>query len=220
MTKTKEIITDVETLSDWSIEANTRKEGTLVQEIVLSLKKTMKEKNLFYLTAPQIGYKKRIFCIRFGDDYRTFINPAIENNSNITMSRETCASIPDKEYIIPRFTKIRFYFTTPMGKVESGTLAGKAAIVFQHAVDHLNGMLISDIGLEIDEMFDNATDDERNEILQMYAESLDLRQKELEKLIEEDDELKEIDTAIKFINSVKDGSTTLDVIKDKKDTEE
>lgn len=220
MNRVKQIITDPEQLSDWSLEANVRKEGTLVQEIVLALKQTMKENNLYYLTAPQIGYNKRIFCIKFGNDYRTFINPAVENNSNITMSRESCESIPGKEFIIPRFTKIKFYFTTPMGKVESGTLAGRAAIVFQHAVDHLNGMLISDIGLEIDELFDNATEEEQDEVLRMYAESLDLRQKELNKLIEEDEELKQINDAVKFINSVKDGSTTLDVNTDKKDNEE
>ena len=207
----KEIITDVEALSDWSIEIDPVKEGKLAQEIILALKATMRDKGLRSLTAPQIGYNRRIVCLRFGNnDYRTFINPAIENNTTITMSRESCSSIPEKEYIIPRFTKVKFYYTTPLGKIESGTLAGVSAFVFQHAVDHLNGMLVSDIGLEIDEMFDQATNEEREEVIKMYAESLDIRQKELVKEIAEDPELREIDDAIKFINSVKDGTTTLD----------
>lgn len=207
----KEIITDVEALSDWSIEIDPVKEGKLAQEIILALKATMRDKGLRSLTAPQIGYNRRIVCLRFGNnDYRTFINPAIENNTTITMSRESCSSIPEKEYIIPRFTKVKFYYTTPLGKIESGTLAGVSAFVFQHAVDHLNGMLVSDIGLEIDEMFDQATNEEREEVIKMYAESLDIRQKELVKEIAEDPELKEIDDAIRFINSVKDGTTILD----------
>jgi peptide deformylase len=210
MSKVKNIITDTKQLSDWSIEVDTRKDGKLLQEIVLALKETMRANNLYSLSAPQIGYNKRVFCIRFGDkDYRTFVNPAVENNIGITMSRETCSSIPGKTYIIPRFNKIKFFYTTPLGKVESATLAGRAAYVFQHALDHLNGMLIEDIGLEIDEMFDNATDEEREEVLRMYAESLDLRMKDLQEEIKNDSELSQIDDAIKFMRSVGDKETTL-----------
>lgn len=216
MNHVKEIIKDSAVLSDWSTEIDTQKENKLVQEIVLALKATMRANDLQSLSAPQIGYNRRIICLRFGkDDYRTFINPAIENNSNITMSRETCSSIPNKTFIIPRFTKIRFYFTTPLGKVESGTLVGRAAFVFQHAVDHLNGSLVEDIGLEIDELFDSATEEERSEVLRMYAESLDLRQKALQEEINADADLKQLDDAIKFITSVKDGSTILEPIKKK-----
>lgn len=207
----KEIVTDETLLSEWSVEIDPKKEGKLSQEIVLALKATMRENNLQSLSAPQIGYNKRIVCLRFGDnDYRTFINPVIENNSNITMSREKCSSIPGKEYIIPRFTKLKFFFVTPLGKIESATLVGRAAQVFQHSLDHLNGMLVSDIGLEIDYMFDEATDEEREEILKMYMESLDMRQKELQKEIDEDTELKSITDAVEFINSVNDGSTVLE----------
>ena len=217
----KEIVTDIESLSDWSIEIDPLKEGKLAQNIILALKATMRDKGLRSLSAPQIGYNRRILCLRFGDsDYRTFINPAIENNSTITMSREVCSSIPEKEYIIPRFTKIKFYYTTPLGKIESGTLAGVAAFVFQHAMDHLNGMLVSDIGLEIDELFDQATEEERAEVIKMYADSLDIRQKELTKEIADNKELKDIDDAIKFINSVKDGTTILEKSASQKETTE
>ena len=51
----KEIITDVDTLGEWSVEINTQKEGKLLQEIVLSLKQTMRANNLVSLAAPQIG---------------------------------------------------------------------------------------------------------------------------------------------------------------------
>ena len=78
MNNVKEIITDVDALSNWSVEIDTRKEGKLCQEIILALKATMREKNLQSLSAPQIGYNRRIFCLRFGDsDYRTFIIPIL-----------------------------------------------------------------------------------------------------------------------------------------------
>lgn len=207
----KEIITEYEKLSDWSVEVDAQKDGKGVQEIILAIKQTMKKHNLQTLTAPQIGITRRVICMKFGEnDYRTFINPMTENNSNITMSRETCSSIPDKTFIIPRFNKVKFFYTTPLGKVESCNLVGRAAHLYQHCVDHLNGLLVSDIGLEIDEDFDNATDDERAEILRMYAESLDIMQKELDKTIKEDKDLSELDDAIRFIGSVRDGSTKLE----------
>lgn len=216
--RVKEIITDRALLEDWAIEIDPSKDGKLTQEIILALKATMRENGLESLTAPQIGYNRRVFCIKFGEnDYRTFINPIIENNSTITMSRETCSSLPDKTYILPRFGKVVFYYTTPLSKVERATLVGRAAYVFQHALDHLNGMLIDDIGLEIDELFDQATDEEREEVIKMYAESLDIRLKQLNEEIAADEQLSQVNDAIKFIRSVNDGSTVLEKATEEKE---
>lgn len=209
--KVKEIITNVDELHDWSSEINPTKEGKLTQQIILELKATMRENNLQYLTAPQIGYTRRLFCIRFGkDDIRTFINPMIENNSNFQMSREQCSSLPDREFIRPRFGKVKVFFTTPLGKVESTQLVGMAAIVFQHCMDHLDGLLLEDIGFEIDDDFDKLTEDERAELLKMYAESLDIAQKGLNREISEDEDTKQIVDAAKFIQSVKSGETIIE----------
>lgn len=209
--KVKEIITNVDELHDWSQEIDPVKEGKLAQQIILELKATMRENNLQYLTAPQIGHKRRIFCIRFGKtDIRTFVNPVVSNNSNFQMSREECSSLPDRMFIRPRFGKVEVFFTTPLGKVETTKLFGMAAIVFQHCMDHLDGLLLEDIGFEIDEDFDKLTDDERAELLKMYAESLDIAEKELNKDIEQDEETKQIADAAKFIQSVKSGETILE----------
>ena len=207
----KNIITDAAALGEWCVEIDTRKEGKLLQEIILSLKATMRANDLVSLSAPQIGYNRRVLCMKFGkSDYRTFINPLVENNTGFQFARETCSSIPGKTFVIPRFNNVKLYFTTPLGKVESTKLSGMSAWKFQHCLDHLNGMLSSDIGLEIDEMFDNATDEERAEVLRMYAESLDVRQKDLEAEISENKELSDINNASKFIASVKTGETILD----------
>ena len=102
-----------------------------------------------------------------------------------------------------------------MNKVESCKLAGASAFVFQHCLDHLNGMLLSDIGLEVDELFDEATDEDRAEILKMYADSLDIRQKQLEEEMLNNPELKQVNDAVKFINSVKSGETRLESSEEK-----
>lgn len=207
----KEIIVDAEKLSDWCAEIDPRKEGKLLQEIVIALKSTMRANDLVSLSAPQIGYNRRVFCIRFGKgDYRTFVNPMIENNTAFQFARETCTSIPGKTFIRPRFGNIKVFYMTPMGKVESSKIVGRSAIVFQHCLDHLDGLLLSDIGLEIDELFDNATDEEREEVLRAYMDALDIKQRELEAEISEDKELSDINDAAKFIASVKSGETQID----------
>ena len=207
----KEIIRDIDSLGDRSEEIDPKKEGSLLQEIVLSLKQTMKDNDIVSLSAPQIGYNKRVFCVRFGNtDYRTFVNPIIDNVRDLTFARETCHSIEDKEFIRPRYNFIRIIYMTPLGKIESREVRGRTAVVLQHCIDHLDGLLLSDIGIEIDEMFDKAPEAEREELLQKYAESLDIKQKELQKVIEDDKDLKQINDAIKFIDGVRSGAVELE----------
>lgn len=207
----KEIITDVSKLGSNCIEIDPRKEGKELSEIVLSLKQTMKENNLVSLSAPQIGYNKRVCCFKFGEnDYRTLVNPMIENVESLTFSREKCSSIPNKEFIRPRYAKIRVIYMTPMGKIESREVVGKAAMVFQHSMEHLDGLLLSDVGLEIDERYDQAPEEEREELLRMYAESLDLKQKELKKEIENDEELSQLSGAVDFLAGVQSGKIKIE----------
>lgn len=70
-------------------------------------------------------------------------------------------------------------FQNPMDKPISRRLVGLAAIVYQHEIDHLNGLLLSDFGIEIDEDFYNASEEERQELIEPDLDTLDLKQKEL-----------------------------------------
>jgi peptide deformylase len=207
----KEIITDEEALGQWSEVIDPKKEGKLCQQIIGELKATMRAKDLEYLTAPQIGYNRRIFCVKFnGNDYRTFINASISNMAKMTIARETCNSIPEKRFIRPRYNMIEVIYYTPLNQIEARKIMGRSAWVIHHCVDHLDGSLTSDIGLEIDDMFDKATDEEREEVIKMYMESLDIRQKQLREEIETNEELKKMNDAIKFMDSVRKGETILE----------
>lgn len=202
----KEIITDLDALSQRSEEVNVLKDNTEVRETIVELKNTLREyKTGVGLAAPQIGKYTRIFVINFNGDLRTFINPIITNSENITLNREGCLSLPGKEYILPRFGNISVMYQDPQGKTQTVKLMGMAAFVFQHELDHLDGVLISDIGLEIDKDFDNATQEERDEIIKMYLESLDIKTKASAKEVEEDPELKKMNDSIKFMEKVQKG---------------
>lgn len=206
----KTVLTDYKALSDRADEVDIRKENTLVRETVLDLKSTIKHNNYVALAAPQIGVKKRILCINFNGDIRTFCNPVVTHVEGFTINKERCPSIPGKEFIRFRNTSVEVVYQDPLGKVNSVKLQGLAAMVLQYAVDILDGLLISDVGLEIDEQWDKASEDERNEVLDAYFESLDVKRKNVKTELENDPDTKKISDAIDFIESVKKGETQLE----------
>lgn len=197
-------------LSQRAIEIDIKTENKLMREIISALKHTIELNNIVSLSAPAIGYDKRIFCIKFDTEIKTFINPVIIQSKGIQLSREICTSIPGKTFIRPRNNDITVIYQKPSGPSESRQLVGLSAIVFQHELDHLEGLLLSDIGLEIDDNFENASEEEREEVINYYLDSLDLKRKELEDEIQSNEELKQLSEGIKFMESVYKGETQIE----------
>lgn len=206
----REIITDEEILGLRSDEINVLKQGTLVREITKALKDTIRDKGLKSLSAPAIGYKYRIFCLNFLDsEIKTFINPMITNAEGVQLAREKCNCFPDREFIRPRNPKIKAIYQNPTGKVLTSEFVGLSAVVFQHELDHLDGVLLTDLALEIDDQWDKASDEEKQEVIGAYLDSIDIKQKELEKEIQEDPDLKRASDAIDFMTKVQTGEVKL-----------
>ncbi len=206
MKELKPIITDETLLSERADEVDTTKGMKEVRKIISELKAVIRKNNLTSLSAPALGYGKRIFCINFSDnEIKTFINPIITKAEGLVLSEEKCTSLPGKRFILPRNNKVYVMYTSPLGKVESREIRGAAASVVQHEIHHLDGILLSDIGLEIDADWDNASQEEREEVINVYLDSLDIKQKELDKQVEEDPDLKQIADAIDFMNKVREG---------------
>ena len=192
-------------------EINREKDGKLLREITSNIKKTMRKNGLTSLSAPGIGYNKRVFCIDFSDqEIKTFINPVITNSEGLQLAKEICSSIPGKEYIRPRNTIVDIIYETPTGKIKTNRFSDVAAFVVQHEIDHLECVTLDDIGLEIESDFEEATQEERNEIINLYLDSLDLRQKDLDTEIESDDELKVVSERLKFTEALAKGEVTFD----------
>lgn len=204
-----DIITDVEKLSVRADEINIKKERPLLNETILKIKETIRENSLTGLAANQIGVNKRIMCVNFNGDIRTFINPAIIDSKGFDLSKETCSSIPDKKYIRPRGTRVVLCYQTPMDKVETREFVGLAAKVVQHTLDHLDGILLSDIGLEIDGQFERATEENKAKIIKMYLDALDIRTKDAKEELSDDEDAKKMYDASKFIESVQKGEVII-----------
>ena len=201
----RDIITDYEMLSERSDEVNTRKEGDLFRAIVLDLKDTLLEEEYPALSAIQIGIPKRVFTINFNKRRKVFVNPFITKCEQFTFNREKSPCLPDREFIVPRYGKIEATYQDPLGKIQTSKFIGASAFIFQQMVDSLEGIMPCDIGLEIDEDWDKASEDEKAELLKAFAESLDLKVKELNEEIQNDPKLKKMDDGIKFLAAVQKG---------------
>lgn len=211
--RVKDIITDYEKLSDRCDEIDAKKCGKEIQKTISELKNTIRaHEDVVALSANQIGHTERVIVLNFNGDLKTFVNPIITSQSGIQLAKETCHSIPGKKFISVRNTKVSIMYQTPMGKVKSTELIGLAAIIMQHHIDHLDGLLLSDTALEIDDEFESASEEVQNQIIQMYLDSLDIGSKELEKEIDSDKDAKRLKDAVRFIQSVNSGETKIEEI--------
>lgn len=108
----------------------------------------------------QCGYNARIaildMSLSTSDEsqrFKVFINPAIIKYGPLIESIEGCLSIPGL-YKVQRSNAVTvFYDEMVDGKLlrKDIYLEGLYACVIQHEEDHLDGILISDIGEELDE---------------------------------------------------------------------
>ena len=211
----KDIITDELQLSERAVEIDVRTQATEMREIIKALKDTMRAKGLSSLSAPAIGSNRRIFCIDFKDsEIKTFINPIIAQAKGMQLSIEKCVCIPDKEFMRPRNNDLMIIYQRPTGQIENRQIVGMSAIVFQHELDHLDGLLLSDVGIEIDEDFHNATEEEQQEVINAYLDALDIKKKEIDTEINTNPELKQLSDGIDFMESVYKGETKIEPIKE------
>lgn len=202
---------DLGKLSQRSEEINILKEYRHVANVISELKETIRaNKDLVALSASQIGYFDRIFCINFNNDIRAFVNPVITKTEGLKFVREKSSSIPDKEYIVPRSETVYAVYQQPNGTPESNKFEGPVAEIFQHQIDMLDGVFISDFGLEILPEFDLATDEEKKALIKEYIKFLRRKEKKLNKEIDNDLDLKKIVDGARFINAVAKGEVELE----------
>ncbi len=101
------------------------------------------------LAANQIGRLKRIFVAAYEDEgeLREFVvvNPAIEERSEVQeKDREGCLSIPGISVEVERPVAVTLTGQDPSGEPLRVEAKGRLARIFQHEIDHLDGILMLD----------------------------------------------------------------------------
>ena len=101
------------------------------------------------LAAPQVGINKRFFLIRFGAQIEVFVNPEITRYGGIKVTgKEGCLSVPGYWYEVERSKKVTVKYFNESMILQEREFNGFDAVAIQHEYDHLNGILICDIGSE------------------------------------------------------------------------
>ncbi|WP_267406115.1 MULTISPECIES: peptide deformylase [unclassified Chryseobacterium] len=136
------------TLLSLSTEANPLDPNiaTLVKRMQLSLLST---DGGVGIAAPQVGINRKIIWVqRFdksGEPLEYFINPVIVWKSELqNLGPEGDLSIPDFRDQFYRSKVIQLEYVDLKGQKYSEIVEGFTAVIFQHEIDHLFGILISD----------------------------------------------------------------------------
>ena len=178
------------------------------EEIINKIKEVMNNNTeLLALAAPQIGINKRIFCLRFNDQIKTFINPIITKKSGLKITVETCASMPGKEIVIGRPDEVRVVYYNDEFKYEDNKLVGAAASVFDQQAQILDGILPSELGLVSDIVEDGKIEEaDLVEIIPFYRDTfLPSKLEGLRQAIDSDEETAKMFNQLKFTEGVING---------------
>ncbi len=103
------------------------------------------------LAAPQVGVQQRIIVCRIKNTLgkhhnMAFINPEILTKSDqCELGEEGCLSIPNMFGPVMRAKDITVQFMTEDKKTVLKRFGGYNARVIQHEIDHLNGVLFTDL---------------------------------------------------------------------------
>jgi len=116
-----------------------------IQLLLRDLKETVVAVRGIGLAAPQIGVPLRVIVINDRvRHYAAFVNPEILWSSHSTsVLEEGCLSIPGVVVPVSRPRKVRLRALDASGGRVELAAADLLAKIFQHEIDHLNGILIT-----------------------------------------------------------------------------
>lgn len=102
------------------------------------------------IAAPQVGVLRRVVVVqRFdkaGTPFEVYVNPVIESyGEEWSVGSEGCLSVPGLRGEVRRATSITLGWRDPVDfEPRREVIEGFTAVIFQHEIDHLGGVLYTD----------------------------------------------------------------------------
>lgn len=116
-----------------------------LRQLAENMVATMRQSHGVGLAAPQVGQSLRVITIDQVDNPLTLINPIVKHFSwSKELGQEGCLSIPGVFGYVKRSVSISVEAQNLQGEKINFKAKGLLARVFQHEVDHLNGVLFID----------------------------------------------------------------------------
>lgn len=121
-----------------------------IRTLITTMRKTMHRAQGVGLAANQIGDNRAIFIAWLEQEFYAFINPKIIKTGKVKEIREEgCLSVPGFWGHVERPTDIVVEGLNQRGKKVKVKAKGLLAQIFQHEIDHLNGVLYIDKALAL-----------------------------------------------------------------------
>lgn len=127
-----------------------------LQQLIDDMIETMRAAPGVGLAAPQVGVSQRVIVVEYGEDedkpprLYVVVNPEIvEVSAETEMGVEGCLSIPDLVGEVERYRRIVVKGQNRRGQPIKLKLQGWVARIFQHEIDHLEGVLFTDRAVRV-----------------------------------------------------------------------
>ena len=101
------------------------------------------------LAAPQIGISKSIIVVKDNENIFEIINPEIISGEGEVVGIEGCLSLPGIYGEVPRFSRVEVKGLNRYKKEVNISAEGFISRIFQHEIDHLQGVLFVDRALKL-----------------------------------------------------------------------
>jgi len=121
-----------------------------LKDLIADMVETMRVSDGIGLAAPQVNHCIQLLVVdrHLIDemfDYEAFVNPRImENSAEVETMEEGCLSIPGINEDVTRPEKIKVLYQDESGHDHEIEAEGMLAVVLQHEIDHLNGIMFVD----------------------------------------------------------------------------
>lgn len=132
--------------------------GPELQQLIEDMIDTLHEESGSGLAAPQLNVPKQVILVEFGSEEDEEIPPKLYVTINPKITRfsqqmvtgaEGCLSIPGLMGEVDRSEEVVVEGQDRNGEPLKMSLQGWAARIFQHEIDHINGILYSDRAIEV-----------------------------------------------------------------------
>jgi len=130
-----------------------------LQTLIDDMIETMRAAPGVGLAAPQVGVSQRVIVIEYAEDEEdedapkklyVVVNPEIKEASEATeLGIEGCLSIPGLHGEVERALELRVKGLTRRGQPIRIKAKGWLARIFQHEIDHLNGVVFTDRAVRV-----------------------------------------------------------------------
>ncbi len=116
-----------------------------IRELIKKMREAMEEASGVGLAANQIGLDMKVFVAQTEGKFYAIFNPEIAKTSKeVDAAVEGCLSVPEIMGEVARPYRVTLKGFDKAGKKLTIKAWGHLARVFQHEVDHLNGILFID----------------------------------------------------------------------------